>query len=113
MKITEVRVVNSHHTDSGTALVEVTTDEGVTGIGSTAAPVPVITALVESGEASLKPLLIGEDPTDTNRLWRRMNEGWQAQRGRGGEGGMAVNAMGAIEIALSQKTLNSWLGCRG
>ena len=100
MKITDVRVVNSDSIDSSTALVEVATDEGITGIGATASPVPVITAVVQAGETSLKPLLIGEDPTDVNRLWLKMFESWQAQRGRGGEGGMAVNAMGAVDIAL-------------
>ena len=29
-----------------------------------------------------------------------MAEGWQAQRGRGGEGGVGINAMGAVDIAL-------------
>ena len=100
MKITNVRVVNSRLVDSSTALVQVETDEGTTGIGSTSAPVPAIMALVETGAASLKPLLVGEDPTRTNRLWTKMYEGWQAQRGRGGEGGVSVNAMAAVDMAL-------------
>ena len=47
------------------------------------------------------PTLIGEDPTDINRLWKTLFETWQARNfGRGGEGGLAVNAMSAIDIAL-------------
>ncbi len=93
MKITDVRII-------GPTLVEVETDEGITGIGATAAPKPAIAALLESETVGLRPLLIGEDPTDINRLWRKMSEEWPAQVGRGGEGGMAVNAMAAVDIAL-------------
>ena len=100
MQITDVRVVNSDHINSSTALIEVITDEGVIGIGATSAPVPAVTAIVQEGITSLKPLLLGEDPTNTNRLWNKMFESWQGQRGRGGEGGIAVNSMGAIDIAL-------------
>ncbi len=100
MQITDVRVVNSDHINSSTALIEVITDEGVIGIGATSAPVPAVTAVVQEGNTSLKPLLLGEDPTNTNRLWNKMFESWQGQRGRGGEGGIAVNSMGAIDIAL-------------
>lgn len=100
MKIIDVRVVNSDHVNSSTALIEVVTDEGLIGIGATSAPVPAVTAVIQAGSTSLKPLLVGEDPTNTNRLWNKMFESWQAQRGRGGEGGLAVNAMSAIDIAL-------------
>ena len=100
MKITDVGVVNRTSIDSSTALVRVETDDGISGIGSTAAPVPQITAVVEIGAASLKPLLIGEDPTEAGRLWRKMYEVSQAQRGRGGDGGVAVNAMAAVDMAL-------------
>ena len=100
MKITDVRVVNSDHINSSTALIEVVTDEGLIGIGATSAPVPAVTAVVQEGSTSLRPLLLGEDPTNTNRLWNKMFESWQGQRGRGGEGGIAVNSMGAIDIAL-------------
>jgi D-galactarolactone cycloisomerase len=98
MRITDVKVLGKSIRGS-TALVTVETDEGVTGIGSTSAPIPVIAALIE-GDGGLRELLIGEDPTETNRLWRKMEEGWQAQRGRGGEGGVGINAMGAVDIAL-------------
>jgi hypothetical protein len=58
MKIIDVRVVNSDHVNSSTALIEVVTDEGLIGIGATSAPVPAVTAVIQAGSTSLKPLLI-------------------------------------------------------
>ena len=98
MKITGVKVLGKKIRAS-TALVTVETDEGITGIGSTSAPVPVIVAFIE-GHGGLRELLLDEDPTETNRLWRKMEEGWQSQRGRGGEGGVGINAMAAVDLAL-------------
>ena len=95
MRITGIRVLGNNP-----CLVRITTDEGCSGIGATSAYAPAVRALVEEGPGSLGDLLLGEDPTETNRLWRKMFEIWQAQRGRGGEGGMAVNAMSAIDLAL-------------
>lgn len=82
-------------------LVEIETDEGITGIGATAAPPYIIAPLIEEGIHSMRSYLLGEDPTDINRLWKTLFETWQARNfGRGGEGGLAVNAMSAIDIAL-------------
>ncbi len=101
MKITEVRVVARGIKAPHPTLVEVQTDEGITGIGATAAPPYVIAPLIEEGVMSMRSFLIGEDPSDTNRLWKLLFETWQARNfGRGGEGGLAVNAMSAIDIAL-------------
>ncbi len=96
MKITNINMIGGRGPVSPAAMVQVHTDEGEVGIGSTSAPIPVIAALVED----LKPLLVGEDATRPNHLWRKMFEGWQSQRGRGGEGGVAVNAMAAIDMAI-------------
>ena len=97
MRITDVRVV-SKGLRSGPVLVEVETDEGITGIGSTSASVSVISALIKDEYEGLKGLLIGTDPTDPNMAWRRMFA--SGKRGRAGEGGVEVNAMGAIDMAL-------------
>ena len=97
MRITDVRVV-SKGLRIGPVLVEVETDEGVTGVGSTSASASVITALIEDESDGLRSLLIGADPTDPNMAWRRMFA--SGNRGRSGEGGVAVNAMGAIDMAL-------------
>ena len=96
MKIADIRVINGDQPRCQIPLVEVETDTGLIGIGATQAPVKPIAALI----ADIAPLLLGQDPTSPNRLWRTMNEGWQAQRGRGGEGGMAINAMATIDMAL-------------
>ena len=98
MRIADVRVVGKRL--RGVGLVEVESDSGLVGIGSTSAPPPVFAAIVEQGPDALKPMLLGRDPRQPLRLWREMFEGWQARRGRGGEGGMAVNAMAAIDMAL-------------
>jgi len=96
MKISAIRPVGLQMPVKHVALLQVETDAGLVGIGSTSAPIGVIAALVED----IEPLLLGRDPTDPTGLWRLMFEGWQAQRGRGGEGGVAVNAMAAIDMAL-------------
>ncbi len=96
MKIADIRVINIDQPRCQIPLVEVETDSGLIGIGATQAPVKPIAALI----ADIAPLLLGQDPTSPNRLWRTMNEGWQAQRGRGGEGGVAINAMATIDMAL-------------
>ena len=96
MKIDDIHMIGERLPVSHIALLQVETDEGLVGIGATQAPSSVIAALVKD----IKALLIGQDPTCPNRLWRTMNETWQAQRGRGGEGGLAVNAMAAIDMAL-------------
>ena len=98
MKITDVRVVSKGLPAGAPVLVQVDTDEGITGVGSTSASVSVISALIEDELDGLKGLLIGTDPTDPNMAWRRMFA--SGKRGRGGEGGLAVNAMGAIDMAL-------------
>lgn len=101
MKITAVRALAKRMSTPHPTLVEIETDEGITGIGATAAPPYVIAPLIEKGIHSMRSYLIGEDPTDTNRLWKTLFETWQARNfGRGGEGGLAVNAMSAIDIAL-------------
>ena len=98
MKITDVRVVSKGLQSGAPVLVEVETDEDITGVGSTSASVSVISALIEDDLDGLKGLLTGTDPTDPNMAWRRMFA--SGKRGRGGEGGLAVNAMGAIDMAL-------------
>ncbi len=95
-RVTDVRVRGG--TRGALSLVEVTTGAGVTGIGATGSPVAAIEAIVRG--CGLAEMVIGEDPLEPRRLWRRMFRGWQAQRGRGSEGGLAVNAMGAIDMAL-------------
>ena len=98
MKITDIRVRGGRH--SSLAFVEVETDEGLTGIGVTGSPSWIIGPIVRDRQGGLIRFLAGRDPLEPGRLWVGMFQDWQALRGRGGEGGMAVNAMGAIDMAL-------------
>ena len=98
MKITDIRVRGGRL--SSLTFVQVETDEGITGIGVTGSPSWIIGPIILDGQGGLSRFLVGQDPLETGRLWLRMFQGWQALRGRGGEGGLAVNAMGAIDMAL-------------
>ncbi len=98
MRITDVRVVSKGLGSSAPVLVQVDTDEGIAGVGATSATASVISALIEDKADGLRNLLIGTDPTDPNMAWRLMFS--SGQRGRSGEGGVAVNAMAAIDMAL-------------
>lgn len=98
MKITDIRVLSTRLPASAAAMVQVDTDEGIAGVGATSAPASVISALVQSGPESIRSLLVGADPTNTNDAWRKMFA--SGQRGRSGEGGVAVNAMAAVDMAL-------------
>lgn len=76
-------------------LVRVNTDEGISGIGQCEAPSLVIDAIIRS-TLGLEVLLIGEDPTEVQRLWQKMYN----STGVFGRRGVVIGAMGAIETAL-------------
>ena len=98
MKITDICVLSTKLPASAAAMVQVETDEGIVGVGSTSAPALAIAALVQSGPESIRAVLTGSDPTNTNDAWRKMFA--SGNRGRSGEGGLAVNAMAAVDMAL-------------
>jgi L-alanine-DL-glutamate epimerase-like enolase superfamily enzyme len=72
-------------------VMRIRTDEGATGIGRFyAGHRPLV-------EETLSPLLIGENPLNTERLWEKM----YAVAGTGGRDARAtVGALGALDIAL-------------
>ncbi|MBT3996060.1 MAG: mandelate racemase/muconate lactonizing enzyme family protein [Chloroflexi bacterium] len=76
-------------------VVRVHTDEGISGIGQCEAPSLVIDAIIRS-TLGLEVLLIGEDPTEVQRLWQKMYN----STGVFGRRGVVVGAIGAIETAL-------------
>jgi L-rhamnonate dehydratase len=76
-------------------LVRVNTDEGISGIGQCEAPSLVIDAIIRS-TLGLEALLIGEDPTEVQRLWQKMYN----STGVFGRRGVVIGAIGAIETAL-------------
>ncbi len=105
MKIKDVRLIplmtqeESISAGPGAALVEVETDEGLTGIGETCIH-------SERGEAALaaqkiveigfKPLLVGEDPLDIQRLWLKLYSYCEWY----GRAGVAIYALSGIDVAL-------------
>lgn len=76
-------------------LVRVHTDEGISGIGQCEAPSLVIDAIIRSSQG-LEILLVGEDPTQVQRLWQKMYD----STGVFGRRGVVIGAIGAVETAL-------------
>ena len=74
-------------------LVEVFSDDGHVGLGN-AALAPQITRQVV--ELHLKPLLLGQDPWDIERLWQHMYRKTMAF----GRKGIGMVAISAVDIAL-------------
>ena len=88
----ETPITNGLHTYTHVTLglVKIATDEGTTGIGLGAAG-----AIQQATVETLKPLLIGEDPLDVERLWHKM---WVPKLI--GRRGMTTRAISAIDIGL-------------
>ena len=77
-------------------LVRIDTAEGLQGYGDTSAGPQVNTEVM-----GFRDMLVGEDPTDVERLHRRMVAGAYARTGASHlESGHAVHAASAIETAL-------------
>ncbi len=76
-------------------VIRVHTDEGITGIGQCEAPSLVIDAIVRNS-MGLEQAIVGEDPTQVQRLWQKM----YAQTGLYGRRGVTMGAIGAVETAL-------------
>ena len=90
----------SWNIDAGAAgydltVVRVHTDEGVTGIGQAEAPSLVIDAIIKNS-MGLEQALLGEDPSEVQRLWQKM----YARTGLYGRRGVTIAAIGAVETAL-------------
>jgi L-alanine-DL-glutamate epimerase-like enolase superfamily enzyme len=84
-----------------TIVVEIETDEGLTGIGETDLNAWIARACIEAPatntmDRGLKAMLLGRDASDPVALWQELYVG-SAMTGRRGA---VVNAIGAIDIAL-------------
>lgn len=84
-----------------TAVIRITADNGMSGIGETDAPPNVIAALLQVPSThiwslSIRDQLIGRDPLEVERLWDVLYQGtiYQGRRGAG------IMALGAIDTAL-------------
>lgn len=84
-------------TKRSTMIVELVTDEGITGWGESLChglqPPKIAKTIVEE---ALKPILIGQDPWDVDVLWERM---YNLTRPFGQKGAVP-NAISAVDIAL-------------
>ena len=84
-----------------TLIVEVHTDEGITGLGE-AHTVPLVLKAVIDAPISqltgqgLRQMLIGEDPTRINALWEKMYHHSCTY----GRRGIVIHAISAIDMAL-------------
>jgi gluconate/galactonate dehydratase len=74
------------------AFVHIETDETIVGLGECFFA-PGLTSILRS----LEPLLLGEDPCDVHRLFRKLR---LATSGAGSIGGIIYNAISGIEAAL-------------
>ena len=76
-----------------TSLVKVYTDEDLVGLGSVYSHPDLTRAVVEG---HLRPALVGEDPLEIDRVWKRCYNltRWYGRKG------VALSALGGIDIAL-------------
>ena len=82
-------------------LIRIETDAGITGWGEVDGCPWVVKAIIEAPMShtlvtGLRALLIGEDPLETARLWRKMYEGTLYY----GREGAVIQAMAGIDLAL-------------
>ncbi|MEM1517582.1 MAG: mandelate racemase/muconate lactonizing enzyme family protein [Nitrososphaerota archaeon] len=105
MKIKNVRLIplmtkeESISAGPGAALIEVETDEGITGIGETCIHSERGEAAVAAQkivEVGFKPLLVGEDPLDIQRLWHKLYSYCEWY----GRAGVSIYALSGIDVAL-------------
>jgi len=76
-------------------VVRVHTDEGLSGIGQAESPSLVIDAIIRCS-GGLQEILVGEDPSQVQRLWQKMYD----RTGLFGRRGVTIAAIGAVETAL-------------
>lgn len=109
MKITNVEVmilslpqiVERTDGSQDTAVVKVTTDEGITGVGEVDSSPWIAKAVIEAGKShticrGLREIVLGEDPFQIHRIWEKMYQGSIYY----GRRGAAIQAMSGIDLAL-------------
>jgi len=79
-----------------TTLVQISTDEGITGIGESHAPLaPQVSKAIIDG--ILAHVLVGQDPLEIDVLWEKM---YSTMRLRGHSTGFMTEAISGVDIAL-------------
>ena len=76
----------------GAALVEITTDTGLSGFGECFGPARPCAAMVEA----YTPILVGADPLATEQIWETLYDRFRDQ----GQKGVAISALSGVDIAL-------------
>ncbi len=99
LKIPEIAGISNGTQDVAVVLVH--TDEGITGIGEAESQPHVAKAIVDAPRShsvmvGLKEVLVGENPLDIERLWRKM---YQATIYMGRRGAV-IHAISGVDIAL-------------
>jgi L-alanine-DL-glutamate epimerase-like enolase superfamily enzyme len=84
-----------------TAVIRITADNGVYGLGETDAPPNAVAALLETPTAhiwsrSVRDILLGKNPLEVESLWDQLYEGTIYH----GRRGLGILLMSAIDIAL-------------
>ena len=79
-----------------THLVEVSTDEGITGWGECFGPGPVALANKGIVEGVIQPMVLGHDPLDRDVLWHKV---YNLLRDHG-QKGMPLQSLSGVDIAL-------------
>ena len=77
-------------------LVEVSTDEGITGWGECFGPGPVAVANKGIVEGVIQPLVLGHDPMDRDVIWHKV---YNLLRDHG-QKGMPMQSLSGVDIAL-------------
>ena len=82
-----------YYKTKGALVVEIRTDEGITGWGDCYGPAAVCRAIVET---LLKPSIIGKDPFDVEVIWEALYNKVKDY----GLSGMAISGISGVDIAL-------------
>lgn len=82
-------------------IVRIHTDAGIVGLGETDSSPAVVKAVIETPAShrtcvGLRDILLGENPLDIDRLWKKMYSGSSYMGSRGA----VIHAISAIDIAL-------------
>jgi L-rhamnonate dehydratase len=110
VKITDIEAIHVRCEDPNISLfdgsfddcvIRVSTDENITGIGEVESLAPAIQAVINAEPAhnhayGLRKLLLGRDPTETEKVWELMYESTDYI----GRRGIVMHAIGGIDIAL-------------
>ena len=99
LKIPSIAMMANGTQDAAVVLVH--TDEGITGLGEAESAPSVVKAIVEAPRShsvmvGLREVLVGENPLEIERLWRKMYESTIYF----GRRGAVIHAISGVDIAL-------------